>query len=73
MQDHLNIFNFERWVKSRIAYLPESSFSNHGDNHPSKVTVIQRRLDKHDIGNIVPVLSYVPMHIELRHIAGSKR
>jgi hypothetical protein len=34
---------------------------------------LQRRLDKHHIGNITPVLAYVPMHIELSHIDGSKR
>ena len=42
MQDHLKRFDFERRIKSLIAYLPESSFSNQGNNHSPTVTVIQR-------------------------------
>jgi len=42
MEDHLNIFDFERGIKSRIAYLPQCGFSHHGDKHPPTITVIQR-------------------------------
>jgi len=72
MQNDVNILDLEGRIESQVAYFSERGLSNQWHYNSTTITVVQRRLHQHHIGNIFPMLSRIPMDIELSHGCGSK-
>ena len=64
MQNRLILLDPEGRVEASIADLADTAIFDHGHNNRAPIAVVQRRLDQNYIGNIVPMLSRVPLHIE---------
>lgn len=72
MQYHLVLLDPEAWVEARIADLAEHGLVDQRHYDPTPVAVVYRLLNQNYIGNIVPMLSRIPMHIELSHLVRSE-
>lgn len=72
MKNHGGVFDPEAGVEPWVADFAEDRLSHQWDDYPAAVIVLQRRLDEHHIGNVVPMFSHVPMNIKLSHVVESK-